>query len=346
MTLASVLTAAEDEVIRHRYFYGARVERYKTGVFDGEWRVYDVNSMYPYVMSAYYHPVGHVTNVGREITPNTYFLTVSGRNRTAFPTRTKTGVAFDLPEGVFTVSIHEYNAAVELGLFDLDDIIETIDFESSRCFCDYIAHYYAARKLAKDSGDRIHDIFYKYLLNNSYGKFAVNPENFQEYRLTDDQTDLRWYGYSLAEVIPQWSLILWSKESDERKYVNIATGASITGAARSVLLRGLYHADSPVYCDTDSIICKGLGSDSQIDNSQLGAWKLEKTGDSLAIAGRKMYALFSGGQPVKWASKGVRITPDAIRRAALGETITYTRDSPTFKLNGDVQFLTRNVRSI
>ena len=139
--------------------------------------------------------------------------------------------------------------------------------------------------------------------------------------------------------------MLWSKPSEDAKYSNIATGASITGAARSVLMRGVHNSVDAMYCDTDSIICREMRN-TEIDAADLGAWKLEKTGNSLAIAGRKMYALFNDSTCVKYACKGVRITPEDIIKAASGEVITYERDAPTYRLDGSVDWITRKIRAV
>ncbi len=344
-SIGELLTPGMDERIRNRYFFGARVERYKTGVFEGQWKCYDVNSMYPYVMGNFYHPVGHPSTRGNTITKDTYFVTASGFSRGAFPMRTKTGVSFPHEHNTYSVTIHEWNTAQELGLFDCDEILETVDFEESRCFVDYVTHYYGLRKKARLDGDKMKELFFKFLLNNSYGKFAINPENFKEYRLTPDTDDMRFFGFEIDTTIDDFGLILWSKPSEEAKYNNIATGASITGAARSVLLSGIHNAVEPIYCDTDSIICREL-KDTAIDGAELGAWKLEKTGNFLAIAGRKMYALFDGKQCLKYASKGVRISPEDIVKAAQGQIITYEREAPTYRLNGSVDWLTRRIRTV
>jgi hypothetical protein len=50
---------------------------------------------------------------------------------------------------------------------------------------------------------------------------------------------------------------IWERPSPRRGgFYNIATAASITGAARANLLRNLSLSDRPIYCDTDSIICE------------------------------------------------------------------------------------------
>jgi hypothetical protein len=338
------LTAANDAVIRGKYFIGGRVERYNTGVFDGAWKVYDVNSMYPYVMSAFNHPIGNPSAVSCTVTEDTFFITARGYSHGCFPRRNKQGVTFEPGYGEYSVSIHEWDAAMHLGLFDCEAIEECIDFRSHTSFTDYIMHYYEARKVAKETNDKIKAIFYKFLLNNSYGKFAVNPENFKEYRLTEDSYDMRWEGYVPSQLLADFNLILWERPPEEFKYLNVATGASITGAARSVLMRGLEGARNPMYCDTDCIICEDL-SGVELHPSNLGAWDTEKTGDRLAIAGRKLYALWSGPDCVKYACKGVSITPEQIARIARGEVVTYERDAPTYRLSGAVEWLTRKVRT-
>lgn len=359
-------TAENDARIRKAYYIGGRVERYKVGVFEGDWKVYDVNSMYPYVMSAFYHPIGNPSYYGTIINKDTYFVTARGRNRGAFASRDDYGVTFGNEYGEFSVTIHEWNAALELGLFDCEEILETVDFEHSRMFYDYVHHYYNLRRSLKDELKShlytcktcdnknevycraatlliIYILFYKFLLNNSYGRFAVNPENFKEYRLTPDDEDLRWQGYEAAQLLADFNLILWERPTEEFHYANVATGASITGAARSVLLRGLQCATNPVYCDTDCIICEGLEG-MPLHPSELGAWDLEKQGNLLAIAGRKLYALWDDDTCIKQASKGVNLTPEEIKRIAQGEIVTYTRDAPTFRLSGLVDWITRKVR--
>ncbi len=362
------LTAENDAQLRKDYFIGGRVERFKVGVFEGAWKVYDVNSMYPFVMSSFYHPIGNPTSYGTSITPDTYFVTARGVNRGAFASRDDNGVTFSGGYGIYSVSIHEWIAAMELGLFDCEEVLETVDFAASRMFTDYILHFYNLRRMHKDSlkdhcktcavcdtnthdycsvgrFDFIYTLFYKFLLNNSYGRFAVNPENFKEYRLTDDITDLHWEGFQPSQLLMDFNLILWEKPSEDFQYANVGTGASITGAARSVLMRGLRRAINPMYCDTDCIICEDL-SGVALHGSELGAWDTEKTGNMLAIAGRKMYALWDGTECVKYASKGVRITPEQVTRIAQGEVVTYEREVPTYRLSGAVEWITRKVRSV
>jgi hypothetical protein len=140
-------------------------------------------------------------------------------------------------------------------------------------------------------------------------------------------------------------MVLWRQKSEDDRRYNVATGASITGAARAVLMRGLAGAKRAVYCDTDSIICESL-TGVAMDDKRIGAWKLEKSGTKIAIAGKKMYALYDGRKVVKIASKGVTVTGAQICDAARGKTIITVRDAPTYNMtHRSVRFIKRKVRA-
>jgi hypothetical protein len=108
-------------------------------------------------------------------------------------------------------------------------------------------------------------------------------------------------------------------------------------------MRALAVADRPVYCDTDSIICRGLALEHSA--SKLGAWKLEAEGDRIAIAGKKLYALMSGAECVKIASKGVRLSAAEVFRVAGGEIVTYKKEAPALGLNGATRYIERRIRA-
>ena len=140
---------------------------------------------------------------------------------------------------------------------------------------------------------------------------------------------------------------IFGKPAKSKPYFNVATAASITGAARAQLLRALAVADTPIYCDTDSIICKNLpeGKGIKVSDTYLGAWKIEKSVDEMAIAGKKLYACWKNGEAVKWASKGVRLEANEIREIAEGEEKTYRNPAPKFGFDGGAKFITRRVKA-
>ena len=146
---------------------------------------------------------------------------------------------------------------------------------------------------------------YKLLLNGSYGKFGFDFKNYpakvwQNY-LLGVLTDLDGFTTGESQEVydpethQQFGDVLVGDETTCREsYVSIMTAASITSAARSVLMRAVHAADDVLYVDTDSMLVKSAGPETPIEkgDSVLGYWKLEKDDVfEIAIAGPKLYAL-------------------------------------------------------
>lgn len=328
-----------DEKFRPFYF-GGRVQCFEKGILDGNFIVIDVNSEYPYVMRDYKHPISRGHSVDNRIGPNSCFIVVEGWNRGAFPVRLENGgIDFTREYGEFFTTIHEFELAIQLGLFKVKRIKRVYNFDKVCSFEDFVNHFYAKRLEAAAAGDEMLKLFYKLILNSAYGKFAQNPDDFMDYQIAPDSEVLE------APWMPCESLLgytIWQKPALTRTYYNVATAASITGASRSVLMAGLAKAQRPVYCDTDSIICEAFAG--KIDPKELGAWKYEGSGTSIAIAGKKLYAMFNDGDCIKQASKGSHISAQEILTVARGGEVLYRQDAPAFKLDGSVQFIERRIR--
>lgn len=366
------LTRQEDQLIRgpsaneRKYYYGGRVQCFEAGIVKatpGERIIaYDINQCYPHVMRNMLHPVSAPDPcVGNEITERTYFVTVEGRNHGAFPVWTPEGLRFNQDRGRFMVSIHEYKAGIETGMFEPEDIIATIDFERAACFKKFVDHFHGLRAAAQKRGDKKYSLFYKFVANSAYGKFAQNPDNYHEYTLTRDiggagAFALESEGWQSCLIVEMQGFILWKRPITGRRadhYFNVATGASITGGARSLLIRAIAKAKRPLYCDTDSLICERLEG-VPIHDTDLGAWKIDKhqfvedaqaIGDRMAIAGRKVYALFDGRDCVKKASKGSQLTPEQIVKIAKGAVVKWTNNAPTFNFRaGTQEYISRNIK--
>lgn len=353
------MSRANDEIIREGWFHGARVECFQSaGVYPGPWRVFDVNSMYPYVMAYMRHPISHRFYVGRRVTSQTAFLTVECRS-TGWCGGYDEEDEFCFPDDGelrrFNVTIHEYRTARKLGLLRACKVIETIDFPLWGDFREFVETYYGKRNAAREAGDLVMVAVYKVLLNAAYGRTGIDPAQFHATMMT--HRDKR-----PPAVDPPWQLVeeneaagirIWQRpldhERDElwRKYENVAIAASITGAARAVLLEAKVRASEPAYCDTDSLICRSLPAD-MLDASRLGAWKEEPGGDRLAIAGKKTYALIDrANRLVKYGCKGVALYPgtewSVISKAARGIATTIARDAPTFSRSGEVSWMKRTI---
>lgn len=383
------ISEQSDDFLR-RYFFGGRVEclagrgLFETGARNDNYKLFDVNSMYPSVMANYRHPLGNEYQWRRgDPGPNTCFIDIRCRANGAFVARSKddpllSDVCFG--EGRFYTTIWEYEVATKYGLLENVEIVGCVDFLQRTDFREFIVPMYERRQIVKASMAQLkaagkeettdfeefkkQDLFLKYLLNNAYGKFAQNPRNFKEYYYTEagEAPPRDWMEFldELSEadrhkfsrpVERTDDFHVWARPSPGRRYNNVATAASITGAARAVLLEAIQNADDPIYCDTDSLICKNL-SGVEIHKSKLGAWDLEAEFDRVIIAGKKTYACEVRGYPdghdkrVKVRAKGgsglkwpdfERMLDDAV--------IDNINKAPTITKAGHQHYMTRRIRA-
>jgi DNA polymerase elongation subunit (family B) len=367
------------------FFFGGRVECLQgAGEFVGPYKTYDVNSMYSSVMAARLHPIGgfDAYKMETEIGPNTCFVDLDCVNHGALIARdpvTKETTT-QIPSGNFLTTIWEYDAALRLGLIENVSINLAIDCTARTDFSKFVLPNYERRKFVKatlremrdknqdDTAEyrriKCDDLFLKFLLNSGYGKFAQNPRNFKEHYLTDpdQQPPKDWfesldklpeperifYRVPAEECLGYW---IWSKPAPGWRFNNVGTAASITGAARAVLMEAIAGAHDPIYCDTDAVICRGL-SGVEIHPEKLGAWDLEDEFSVVRIAGKKLY----GGQYLKpraenlhkIRSKGVTGTTwldlGNLLGSAYSTGIEKRAFAPTLFRTGNQEYLRRVIR--
>lgn len=325
------------------YYFGGRVECFKTGHISMPMQVLDVVSMYPTMMRDIKHPVGNRARISRRIGPHTFFAKIIADSDGALPVRNPDDGSLDFPHvknGEFFATIHEINAGIETGTLRIHKVKHARDFEPSATFTEFVDHFHSQRLKAKANNDKARTLFYKLVLNSAYGKFAQNPANYHDWQITPSSAEPLKDGWS-PSYISQFGYIIWKKPATMFQYHNVATAASITGAARATLLRGLAQAREPIYCDTDSIICRNF--DGAI-GPNLGDWSLEASGSDAYIAGKKLYAIYNGSDAVKYASKGAKLTPAEIRSIALGGSVEYHNPVPAFKLDGNHKWTVRTMR--
>lgn len=333
------------------YYFGGRNQCFRSGIIEGPYKIFDVNSMYPYVMREFKHPISTAYDINIKITPRTTFALIEAKNYGCLPIRTKNGLDFTTERGIFHASIHEIEAGLETRTLQILSIKHTIEHKTVANFAAFVDHFYAKRLEAKANGRDMLVTFYKLILNSAYGKFAQNPANYKEYAITQGRIiDGVCEPYCPPECEYHWRLsstngdyFIWEKPTNTKIFFNVATAASITAAARAVLLRGLARATDPIYCDTDSIIARHINV--EIHPLKLGAWKPEGSGSLAAIAGKKLYAIFDGDQCIKHACKGVSITPFDIVQIAKGSIVATQNPVPHFKFDGHVGYVSRRVRA-
>lgn len=341
----------QDERFRP-YYYGGRVQCFEKGVLlphlGKQWKMVDRNSMYPSEMKDSKHPISANAELQTTITKATDFACIEAYSEGALPMRAEDGsLSFPTGMGIFHATIHEINAGLETGTLRINRVKHAWAFARKASFEEFVLKFYGLRLDAKEIGDKIRDILYKLILNSAYGKFALNPAKFKQFMMTLGEIP---EPLASRDNPKGWSLeaqtgdvFIWSRPNPRRGgHYNVATAASITGAARANLWRNIQLATRPVYCDTDSIICEDFRG--YLNKTELGAWDLEKTGDMVAIAGKKLYALYNENEVVKKAAKGVGISAQDIVDICRGQEVLFENPAPTFKLSGAVEFVSRRVK--
>lgn len=360
------ITEYADEYLRPFYF-GGRVECLQgAGHFSGGWRLYDINSSYPRAMARYAHPVGndYRTHNGKP-TDDTIFIELECLNYGALVAVDDEGkLTTRKQSGRFHTTIWEYETARKYNLIRNVKIIRCIDAPTRTNFSKFIDPLYTRRQFTKQNVKSIEpgtfqffeakkdDIFLKLILNNSYGKFSQNPREWKEYYITDVGGAIP-EGYGEAPAFECEHYELWERPTQNywRSFNNVGTGASITGAARAYLMEAIHLAREPIYCDTDSVICKELRG-VEIDEFALGAWKLEKEIDECIIDGKKLYAYKVKGIPdtdkkrIVIRSKGATgLTWKDMLHMLNGGSVTTTNKGATLTRYGEQYYIKREIRA-
>lgn len=331
-----------------KYYFGGRNQCFETGVLEPRpgkrWQMVDRNSMYPAEMLHTLHPISADPVIQTSIDDDTDFACIIAKNDGALPQRAEDGsLDFTVKYGEFFATIHEIKAGLETGTLRIDRVKHAWKFGRKARFDTFVTRMYDMRLEARSVSDEVRATLYKFGMNSPYGKFALNPRKFRQWTMTDGELPAP---LKSAEHPNGWALhssagniYIWSRPSPRRKgFINVATAASITGAARANLLRNLALAVRPIYCDTDSIICEEYRGET--DDKLLGAWALEKEGDICAIAGKKLYCLFDKGEAKKKASKGVNLTPAEILSVCNGNEVIYESPVPLFKFGKSIDNMT------
>jgi len=341
------LTNAEDREFRQFYF-GGRVQALQTGVMEGELRLYDINSAYPDAMT-HDHPWGrdvieHPAWGDDPIEDRIFYLANVDIMTPSLMVRDGNMLTMPTGKGITVHAVGvELRAAIELGHVMLNKVEYAWEFMESINFKGYVDHFFKLKKKAREEKDRNAEIYAKLYLNSLYGKLATDITRYYDYQTAHYEEIPEGY-IPISEGIGERLeiVIVQSEENASGRYYNVATAASITARVRAKLMRALAASEGAVYCDTDSIIAKYL-PDEYI-GKELGQWDIEAVADKAAIAGKKLYAMWHHGEPIKVSSKGARLSAQQIERVANGETVTWRNDAPTFRIDGAPTFIERTIK--
>lgn len=230
--------------------------------------VYDVNSLYPYVMREYPYPVYWPVKIDG-------YMDLDGCLWIAeFNVRAEhiPGALPTLRVGKSWVDTY-YEGRVTLTSIDFEMMLENyiVDYEFIRgykwrhsdpdLFREFVT-YWGTRKEHDKGGKRQID---KLMMNSGYGKFGMNPlrrHKIMSFSLSSDCIALANSDYEYTDCN------------------NVAIAAFITAYARRELHRGVNASKGFCYCDTDSLHLATIDGTppsfgGAVDPVKLGCWKRE-----------------------------------------------------------------------
>ncbi len=333
------------------FYYGGRVECFEKGHIEKPFKVFDINSAYPFAM-CHPHPWGDCPRAGDKVPaePSLSFIECTGVSNGAFPHRGRDGsLTFpaDNETRTFHVTGHEWQAALDLGLFK-GTVDRVLTFEQSISFTPYVNHFYELKAASKGT-DAAAYLLAKLYMNSLYGKFGQNSAEHHEYVLTDPATLAQKVdaGWNFCGECGPHAMVCKPTDESKQRYFNLATAASITGFVRAYLLRHIKASTGVLYVDTDSIACADFKGTL---GAELGQWAHEGDFSEAAIGGKKLYAFRKAGKTgwqkecFKTATKGSKLSPHEIFSVAKGEIVVYKNSAPTFSLNRSTSFVKREIK--
>lgn len=285
----------------------------------------------------------------------------------------------------YCVTSWEIEAGLETDTLKILSYDYIMQHEQFKNFEEFVLKFYAEKNDAKIAGDKDNETFAKLILNSCYGKFATNARLFKTYQIVPVgmlPTELVEYyiqygvdnlkalhdaiimDESLRDKVAQteannvltWvvssdlpcGLTIWERDEPSERFYNVATAASITGFVRAMLWRTICQSDTPIYCDTDSIMCKHFYGSM---GDELGQWKTEAILNRIYIGGKKLYAAHIKNEPVndasgwKTASKGSRLTYEQIIDIVANDSIiNWKNAAPSFSLRYGARFINRDIK--
>lgn len=245
--------------------------------------VFDVNSLYPYIMYSRWLPYGAPMKFDGQYTHDELYPLFIQNIRCEFKVKKDHIPTIQIKNDndyVSTDYIVESVRETTLSLTSVDlqlffdhydivpDTLEYLDgWKFRQCkgvFNEYI-EYWSKIKIENKKKNPSLTILAKLMLNNLYGKFAKNPDTTGKYPYLDPKTNV--VKYEL-------------KEQTYSEPVYTAMGAFITAYAREKTIRsGQQVYDRFIYADTDSLHLLGgeIPSNLDVHDSELGKWAHEST---------------------------------------------------------------------
>lgn len=297
----------------YKGYYGGRTEAFKRGIFDDrKINVYDVNSLYPYVMQKYRYPNPNKSYFQSK--PNIQVI-YGNEGLGEFTLKSTDSYIPYLPfrsekllfpngkiRGVY--DFFSIRIALKLG-YELESIgkclVYPLLFDPYK---NYVLDLYKKRKHYQEIGDT-REIAIKYLLNSLYGKTGYNYKDKEI--ITNFNGMIQYTNSDKYSIYPintndlkdnnKFFRIATTENAEIPKYVFPILPLYVTSFARYELYKHFKNCGDKYlyYGDTDSIF-----TTRTLDTgNNLGDLKLEKTFKELCIVRPKFYGGLTTNEDIK-----------------------------------------------
>lgn len=300
-----------------QFYRGGRSEVFK---FEGKnVRLYDVNSMYPYVMVKYPYPIGPVfqeININKE---GYSFAIIKAPYNYVPYLPYKAGSKLIFPYGSFSgyYTNFELREAKKRGI-EFEVIDGYVCDETEYIFADYVKCFYDLRKKAKEEKNKVLDSYAKLMLNSLYGKFGQSPF-IQDLKIKKIENLSRDDVASMVFGNKQKYAIVKKLTFNPFVYYDYIIAGYITAYGRHVLYEYLekLKPEELFYVDTDGIVSSG-----DLDNyvgKDLGELKIEGEYEEYHGLLPKVYMLVNKDKTIVKAKGFKNLTPEDILRGKASE---------------------------
>ncbi len=289
-------------------YKGGRNECFSVGNFPGLWYLFDVNSMYPFVMSTNKYPTSlRYVSKSKSLEDLEYLLKSNAiiarvKLRTlqrAYGIQHKGKLVFPIGEFWAELTTPELKYAIKHQ--HIIKVAEVCVYRQDYLFKDYINTMYNLRLKAKSKGNLLLSNHYKLLMNSLYGKFGQKGLVYEECPERNNSGYKVWREYDVdTETVKNYRTLagLTQVLSGEIEHANSFVGiaAHVTAYARMYLWELITHAkeSNVLYMDTDSVVVNRCGAkrlSDYCDDLELGKLKKEGTFAQVTLYGCKDYTM-------------------------------------------------------
>ncbi len=324
-------------------YKGGRNECFYLGELRGNYKLFDVNSMYPFVMRnnlfptrlKYYSERKSIEDIKRLLEKYAVIAKVRVKtDKTAYCLKFNHKLIFPIGEFDISLTTPELKYALEQG--HIIKVYSCSVYKQENIFKDYVDDIYAKRLQAIKDDDAIGKILYKLLLNSLYGKFGQKGIVYEKEFFDPNIKSHVWTEKDIdTGIITKWralaGLVQCEKTEIEGRDSFPAIAAHVTAFARMHLydlIKG--QGKSCVYCDTDSLLldCSSTDYDESLIplGNKLGELKEERKCTTGFIWGCKDYRLNNIDKHKGIKSKAVWLSENTVQQERWSSLIGQLRD--------------------